>query len=273
MNLKLAQKKLNKINRLIDTFEPGESAVSRLERDLLLNYVRDLYEALMDEPDSTTTDRATKERIYKQSVEVRQRIEPKRSEVGKRLHFEEPQVHEPEIEDVIEKPAAAEPTSQEQISVTDILPQPKVQEPRSTKPKTEKKKAEVITSEQTTTIENNPEPEVMVTFEEAPKQEVEELFLIKKANEISEKLSQLPISDLNRAMGVNEKIFVKNELFAGDDNAFKQVIQKLNSMSSFEDAKSFLSSEVAYTYQWTDPEKKNKAKNFIQLVYRRYKDN
>lgn len=273
MNLKLAQKKLNKINRLIDTFEPGESAVSRLERDLLLNYVRDLYEALLDESDITTTERATQERIYKQSVEVRQTIEPKRSETGNRLVFEEPKAEEP----VIEAPRAsnAEPEIPEngpKVAV-EVPEEIEVPSPKAVKARVEKKKAEVEAPKKSAPIESVPQPEVLVTVEEAPKQEVEELFMIKKANEISEKLSQLPISDLNRAMGVNEKIFVKNELFAGDDNAFRHVIQKLNSLSSFEDAKSFLSSEVAYTYQWTDPEKKNKAKNFIQLVYRRYKDN
>ncbi|TVR87721.1 MAG: hypothetical protein EA411_06700 [Saprospirales bacterium] len=282
MNLEQAKKKMNKINRLLDTIEPDESPTSRLERDLLLNYIRELYESVLENSDADLPSSGTlsfkpttaesiapqkpannPESRQKEETEtlVQQPVEKKHAPEPQTITETEPepvQETEPVQEAPIEKPKVEKKAAKPRpVEATEEKPIEKSQKASISKaPKTEETKVETLIAEK---VEEEPE--------------VEELFTIKKANEISEKLSQLPISDLNRAMGVNEKIFVKNELFAGDDNVFRQVIQKLNTLNSFEDAKNFLSSEVAYTYQWTDPDKKNKAKNFIQLVYRRYKDN
>lgn len=258
MKLSVAKKKLIKINRLMDTFEPGDNNVSRLEKDLLLNYVRDFYEALQDE----NIEESNSQQGNKYEDTIR---EPAHTQ---NLIFED------KVEDEIQEDHTKVTSDKDYDSgvVTEELRLKRrrkdqfKQEPAPESPKvqaqTEQHEEESIVIEE--------EPSKPVSKKES-KPEVDELFKIKKANEISEKLSQLPISDLNKAMGVNEKIYVKNELFGGDHSVFDQVIKKLNSLESFEDAKDFLSSEIAYTYEWVNPDKKNKAKNFIQLVYRRYK--
>ncbi len=108
------------------------------------------------------------------------------------------------------------------------------------------------------------------TPEQEEEEELENLFEHHQARELSEKLSELPIQDLGKAMGLNEKIFTINELFNGDQEAFKQTIQALNSLPSFEEAKNFLVREVAVRYNGAHQDKKNKAKNFIKIVRRRY---
>ncbi|GEM_PF-208554 len=282
MNLEQAKKKMNKINRLLDTIEPDQSPTSRLERDLLLTYIRELYECVLDDSDADlpSLDSSSFKPKTAESIAPQKPVNKPKS----------PQKEETEtlVQQAVEKKQAPEPqlkteTESEPVQETEPLQQAPIEEPKVEK-KAAKPQAVEATEEkpvekpQKASIAKAPkteeaEVETLIAEKVEDEPEVEELFTIKKANEISEKLSQLPISDLNRAMGVNEKIFVKNELFAGDDNVFRQVIQKLNTLNSFEDAKNFLSTEVAYTYQWTDPDKKNKAKNFIQLVYRRYKDN
>lgn len=102
------------------------------------------------------------------------------------------------------------------------------------------------------------------------KEDIDTLFEHHQATELSEKLSELPIQDLSKAMGLNEKIFTINELFDGDQEAFKQSVQVLNGFHSFEEAKNYLVQEIAIQYNWAQTEKKNKAKNFIKLVRRRY---
>ena len=96
------------------------------------------------------------------------------------------------------------------------------------------------------------------------------LFEVKAATELSEKLSQAPIRDLTKAMGLNEKIFTINELFGGDSKVFDEVIKKLNTYNSFDAAKDYLATTVAHTYNWTNRDKKKKAIHFINLVKRRY---
>ncbi|MBK7409732.1 MAG: hypothetical protein IPL49_03515 [Saprospirales bacterium] len=102
------------------------------------------------------------------------------------------------------------------------------------------------------------------------KQDIDTLFEHHQATELSEKLSELPIQDLSKAMGLNERIFTINELFDGDQEAFKQAVQVLNGFHSFEEAKNYLVQEIAIQYNWAQTDKKNKAKNFIKLVRRRY---
>ena len=168
---------------------------------------------------------------------------------------------------------------------------PPVELPKKKKKK--KKKVEVLKAEEeeeedfpsaAPVIEEEKEEEVEVeppaessVFEETDEGPVEKkgggidtLFEHHQATELSEKLSELPIQDLSKAMGLNEKIFTINELFDGDQEAFKDSIQVLNGFHSFEEAKNYLVTEIAVRYNWALKEKKSKAKNFIKLVRRRY---
>jgi hypothetical protein len=97
-----------------------------------------------------------------------------------------------------------------------------------------------------------------------------ELFEIDKGNEVSDKLSQSPISDLTRSMSINEKIFTVNELFGGNQTELDNILVALNGLSSYDEAKNILIRSVATKYNWSDANKSKKAQNFIKLVQRRY---
>ena len=101
-------------------------------------------------------------------------------------------------------------------------------------------------------------------------EELRELFELPVAKELSEKLSALPVNDLSKAMGLNEKIFTIKELFGDEQELFNETIDQLNKLSSFEEAERILA-QLAKRFGWTDKKKKKKAKNFIKLVSRRYK--
>jgi len=90
------------------------------------------------------------------------------------------------------------------------------------------------------------------------------------ASELSDKLRMMPIKDLAGSMSINEKIFTIQELFGGDKDAYNAALKKLDSFSSFQQAKDFLIEGSAEKYKWYDEEKLKKAEHFIQLVHRRY---
>ena len=277
MNLELAKKKLGKINRMIETFEPGENHISRLEKDLILGYTREFYEALTEFSNGSTSQLSPK----KKSAPI---VVSKTSDAITAKQEAAPQA-KPELKEEIIIQKYTERTSEdaekvEQLIIEDAVPAveevetPKIETIEPTESKTiVDQPAEVVPEAKT--IPAKPAEQTIKSESPAKqsitKPELLELFAIKKANEISEKLSQLPISDLNRAMGVNEKIFVKNELFGGDDTIFSQTLKRLNSFENFDQAKDYLATEVAESFQWTAPDKSKKAKNFIQLVFRRYK--
>ena len=99
--------------------------------------------------------------------------------------------------------------------------------------------------------------------------QLEKLFEIPPAKELSEKLAELPISDLRKAFTINTWIDFTRYLFSGDSEAFKSYLGQLNNYDSFAKAKILLR-EVAVHYNWLEKERQALAKEFIQTVRRRY---
>ncbi|MCB0523207.1 MAG: hypothetical protein H6576_00550 [Lewinellaceae bacterium] len=100
---------------------------------------------------------------------------------------------------------------------------------------------------------------------------MEVLFEEKEAKELSEKLSELPIADLKKAIALNDRLLLTAELFSGDGKAFESAIGTINGLSSYEDAKGYLIENCVVRYAWTDKKRVETAKNFIKLVRRRFK--
>lgn len=88
--------------------------------------------------------------------------------------------------------------------------------------------------------------------------------------ELSEKLSELPIPDLRKAIGLNDKLLLTRELFGEDNSAFDKAIDTLNGFSNMDQAKAFLLDHCVMRYRWTEKKRLEIAKKFIKLVRRRY---
>lgn len=97
------------------------------------------------------------------------------------------------------------------------------------------------------------------------------LFEEKQAKELSEKLAEQPVSDLKKAIALNDRLLLTRELFAGDGKAFESAISALNGFSDFENAKAYLIEHCVTRYMWLDKKRVEEAKNFVKLVRRRYK--
>lgn len=230
---------LEKIHALFKNMSADSDSVSEIEKDLMRAYLRQFYEFFLPHGEPP--------------AEAAIPVELPPVITRKPVKKIEPVVEEPEEEEEQE-----EEEEEEEFTPPPPPPPPRKKE-KEKKIETPEHKAE---SPKPLRIPSMPEPE--------DEEELENLFEHHQARELSEKLSELPIQDLGKAMGLNEKIFTINELFDGDQEAFKNTIQALNSLPSFEEAKNFLVREVAVRYNWAHQEKKNKAKNFIKLVRRRY---
>lgn len=115
-----------------------------------------------------------------------------------------------------------------------------------------------------------PEPRAQLKTASVPSSgKVAELFSFKEAKELSEKLSQRPVTDLTKALTINDRLLFQNDLFGKNNAAMNDSLSLLNKFNSFEEAKSLLAN-LATQYEWTDEEKSDTAKAFIQLVRRRY---
>ncbi len=84
---------------------------------------------------------------------------------------------------------------------------------------------------------------------------------------LADKLQKSPIGDLTEAIGINQKFLFMNDLFEGENEAYKSALQQLNDFGSMQEASTYLQ-ELEAKYHW-DAEHKSTVQ-FKDLVERRY---
>ncbi len=228
MDFKKSQALLKKINALHESATAFDGKISKMERDLLLHYLREMYEE-----------------IITPEYDAQQVNTPISNGSGHhRVEIARPMVQERKPAPVYTEPVRVmEQVEQEVIEAKEYVPE-KPKKEKIKKPK-EPKKPEVDSS-------------------------LLELFDISSSNEIGSRFSQLPISDIGKSMGINDKILTINDLFGGDQNLFNSVVSHLNGLTSFDSAKDYLVNGIAAKNDWSSSKCKGKAEVFIKLIKRRY---
>ena len=233
MDILKFNKKLRKINVLTTSAdESGE--LSALERDLLLSYIRDLYEIALESKGNKSENEV---------MEVSHKPTPSASK---------PASVQIESQHLFEKilPVHPEPVFKQELPQQTVLPR------------------EVYVQQEVSVMEEK--PKVNMNAKPARQEALGELFTEDKVSDLSDKLGLTPIKDLSRCMGINEKIFTVQELFSSNQAHFNEVMDTLNRFTNFDDAKSYLLDNVIPKYDWTAESKLKKAGTFIKLVKRRY---
>ena len=222
MNHKKIKKQINKINSFFESITTDDE-ISKIEKNLLLNYISKLYESILDPIDNLVAEAKTSKPVAME----------KKTETGL------PVVEEIEI---ISTP--------QEILVKDAV-----------KP--------IIPVETKKTV-NTPASVVI----EASKVELSEkmisIFEKSRGLEISDKLGNLPLKDLTKVMGINERMFTIKELFGGNQERFKTVMSDINELSGYDEAKEYLIREVATELKWDSEAHYKKADKFVKLVQRRF---
>ena len=224
MDLKKSKVILKKINALHESAEAFDGRLSAIEKDLLLHYVRELYESL--HPIGSSSVSKTNEAVAEHESSERAPI----------------------VE--IPKPVKKEPVREVSGPASEIKSQSE----------------EVSTAEAENGISDSRDAGEDILIPD----ELEELFSESIVQKPGSRFENLPISDISKSMGINDRILTINDLFEGDQHAFNECIRHLNNLSSFDDAKAYLVSEVAVKNEWHQPQRRKKAQSFIRLVKRRY---
>lgn len=274
MSLQQSKILLEKINSLYQSITlDGE--ISTIERDLMLSYIRQFYEAILLESSSKfeVTVSIPEPQIKKiiapiepivaptpiveKTIEEPINISPT-PPIEMEVVVPKPQPIEiPKVEPEPELPKAA-PIQAPIIKAVEIPSPPKVPEPT---PIQQSPVSKIIEKPKAT----NPKPLIKPTVERVASNQ---LFEEKMSRELSDKLGELPIDDIRKGMGINERIIFLNELFDGSQAEFENAISVLNGVNSFEEAKHQLVI-FATRFDWSSKEKH--AKSFIRLVKRRHK--
>lgn len=213
MDIKKFEINLKKINTLNQNIDLTGEDISKLEIELLKNYIKKMYEALAmdeedwDEEDEIVLKKKKKKKKKQEEMEAKEEIEP--------------------VEKIEEKEVEHSATIEEQeIEVVDAP----------------KEYDEVVLS----------------------------IFDTSSSSELSDKLSSMPIADIKRAIGLNDRIFTINELFGGDKDLFNNTVEQLNMFESFDQARDYLLEHIAIKYNWAKEDNAKKAKRFVKVVKRRF---
>ena len=234
MNLQNVKQKLDKVNRFFAYLEANQEIVSKIDRDSLLASIRELYDACFDEateaaaPVVKTVQKVEKEPV-KTTPEPKEKTdeEPTTKKKRPKLVFNKTQTTS----------TSQEPSTPDQPK--EATPEP----PKAETPKQPTKKEEPV--EETPKEESKKE-----TGTDGFNEDYEELFMFKAATDLSQKLSEAPLKDLNKALGLNEKFLYINELFGGDVAKFQASIKVLNDGKDFDIARQHMESALIEQYEW-----------------------
>jgi hypothetical protein len=191
-------------------------------------------------------------------------------------------------ETVIKKPEIKEPVKETktepiEVKITEIQPVIEQPEPVKTEVKPEIKEEKMVAPPPVTLQES--EPEVVTVKEETDNDEMrfEEDDIIAGQQTLGEKFthgrsvndllfehgktdykfSNMPVANLQTAIGINDRFLFTRELFEGNKDAFAETVRKIDSMSSIHDAAVFLREN----FKW---KKTDTSLKFIELVKRRF---
>lgn len=245
MDLLKAKIYLDKINRDFARMNKDPETILRIDVDIMMANLRELYDALLSEAETPPPNGGNAQR---------RPAAPRHIEAAP----PEPVASTPSAP-VAPTPAPAQPPAEPAPPPEEKpapAPPPVMVEP--TRP-----------AEPLPTIKVPPPAPPPVSFPAVPP-EAEALFEQKQAKELSEKLSELPIPDLRKAIALNDRLLLTRELFGGDNQAFDNAIHALNGFQGMEQAKAYLLDQCVMRYRWMDKKHLETAKNFIKLVRRRY---
>lgn len=86
--------------------------------------------------------------------------------------------------------------------------------------------------------------------------------------EVAQKLQDVPIKDLRKAIGINDRYLYINELFNGDEAMFERSVKTLNHFSILPEAEFWMQRELRIKLGWK--EDNPLVQQFVQLVRRRF---
>jgi hypothetical protein len=249
MDLQKTKIYLDKLNREFARMSKDPDNIMRIDMDIMASYVRELYDSILSH-----------EGVHVQKHEASTH----------RKHTSHAPVEQPVA--VVPPPVVAAPT---------VVPPPPTVVPAPAPPVVEVAPPPQVQAEAPVPAPAPPppveEPKPAPVMAAVPKMQdslpegLDVLFEEKQAKELSEKLSELPIADLKKAIALNDRLLLTSELFAGDGKAFETAIGGINAMSSFDEAQAYLIEHCVVRYAWTDKKRVDTAKHFVKLVRRRFK--
>lgn len=108
------------------------------------------------------------------------------------------------------------------------------------------------------------------TLTEEAQQSYPDLFDFPVSSDLSDRLGNSKIEHLNRILTINDKILFINHLFGGEAIPFQESLKKFEGFYTYEEAIQYASRDLVVQYQWTDADKYDTVRQFMKQVKRLY---
>ncbi|MGM0377319.1 MAG: hypothetical protein ACQEQ0_11115 [Bacteroidota bacterium] len=277
---------LKEVETLMQSFKgkaelsPAFFKLTRRKMQSILEEI-DMLEELADMPSGSTSASEVKERISEIMESAKESAASESKEPNRDTENTakpEPKPREKESNETPEKAAdVAEPRKED-------TPSPAPQEPAKEDPPKEEEPVPK-SPEQSPAKENSPETKAHKTSSiperedhSSPKKEsrvlgerlntgkssYNEQIGRKATNGASRRLINKPVSDLRKALGINDRFFFQRELFGGSAGLLNETLDQLNEMNNMEDARNFLLAN----FNW-NPDNESVI-SFMNFVERRF---
>ena len=233
-----ADKLLSRITALHRSLrlEDEEDTPSPLERDLMLGYLRDLYAVYLD-VDTERSDAPPPPRENPAPTPEPQPVVPPPPPTPPR---------EPEVKQLPEeKPAPAAPPEAPGVPVPPPPAPPYAEHTAPIDPRFDSRPASPAG------------PRIEALFQDT-----------EEHGSLGNHLVRQRVTDLNRSLSINNRVLFAKKLFHGNDD-LNDALKSLNLKGSMENAKPMLV-ELAQRHRWAEEEREETAREFIDLVRRRY---
>jgi len=213
----------------------------------------DMLEELADMPSNASSTTEAKERIAEIMESTKESTSPdsksqkeEPSEKGPKTESERRKPegdHAPEkTEPITEAPGEETTSSAPQEPAKEEEPAPSTPEVSSEKKEPPEAKEPEPSPAPEREVHSSPKKEHQVLGERlnTGKSSYNEQIARKATNGASRRLINKPVSDLRKALGINDRFFFQRELFGGSAGLLNETLDQLNEMSNMEDARNFL---------------------------------
>lgn len=227
---------LNQINFLIKELEnilTDETIenLSQLELDLSLDKMKRMYDILL-------------------KMKTGRKIDIPNQAMQEVVQIEEPESTDSILEtddDIHTSEAVSEEIKNEEIIILEEKAEESIPGPAEEFQKSEEENTEEIKAGDVLDLFNEP----LVAESQEQSKKVNEILEGSDKETVADKLHKNKLGTIKSAIGINEKFFFLNELFAGDLQVYNDNIELLDSKDSPEEARSFFN-ELTEKFQWSE---------------------
>lgn len=258
---------INSITSLINSFKVEENFLSPIDKDLLMEKTRKLYELMLHLQVQSTV--FSTEESTESQAEVSASEEPQLKQAEEQEASFRPMMYASDTEEVQEEIVPGEIADIAEEVVVHVASESQIRqavpelsvEPKEEAPIDDTTEQLMFYTEQTLRQAETPD-----LFSSAPSESIADKLAAGSEPSIASKLEHSPIPDLRQAIGINDKFLFVNELFEGNLSQYTKAIEELNGFQSLNGARTYLL-ELSVLYAW--PKESEAKEKLLQIIERK----